>query len=439
MASPLFRRVLAPRLVIAAGLFAAVVLGGRLGIALTMPDGGDPAWAAYAARQGIALLLFGLLAVLSTILGATAPAGQPGGFPFLLARPITRGAWLGHVVAGDALVLAAAVAAPLVACGLPAFAGALAHEGAQGASAVALWSAILACLWAGAALGRATGLRAQYAAAFGMLWATLGAGAGVLAAELLRGHAASRLNLLREPVLHAWRAPWEGASLYDVLESILFRRHHWYDAYTELAIGLGAFAVGALVAVVRARKVVPLPMRGRWAGLAAAGGGVGTAAGLLGLVAWVASSAPAWHRVGQGTIEVSLRAPGGAHVPGEVWLSDRILPAQSTVGELLARKPSLVPGSREGVAAFDLRAGTARFERLVTGPYHVCGLTYPSHLAPGPSETGAGSALLEAIRKDHAWARALPVTCALVQMSSATAVVPVGLTVVPPASLGGKP
>ena len=261
----------------------------------------------------------------------------------------------------------------------------------------------------------------------------------MLTAVLLRGHAASRLNLLREPVLAAWRAPWEGASVYDALESILFRRFHWADASTELPIGFGAFAVCALVVVARARRAVPLPMRGRWACLAAAGGGLGTALGLVGLVAWVGTSAPAWHRIGQGTITVSLRAPGGAHVPGEVWLSDRILPAQSTVGELLARSPLLVPGSRGGVAAFDLRAGTARFDRLVPGPYHICGLTYPSRLAPGPSETGAGSALLEAIRKDPAWARSLPVTCALVQMSSPTAVVPVGLTVLPPAAQGGTP
>jgi hypothetical protein len=79
--------------------------------------------------------------------------------------------------------------------------------------------------------------------------------------------------------------------------------------------------------------------------------------------------------------------------------------------------------------AYRFLPGTARFGNLVPGPYHICGLTYPSTLAPRPNDTGAGPAFLQAVYQDLAWARGLPVTCALVQMSPPTAVVPVGLTV----------
>ncbi len=439
MASPLFRRLLLPRLALGAGLLGFAVLGGRLAIALTTGSDGDPAWAGELARQSVAGVLACLFGACAVILGAAAPSGQPGGFAFLLARPIARGTWLGYVLGGDAVVLAVALLGPGLACGTGS-SHALGEPDAHAAWALAMWGGILASLWSGAALGRILGLRPQYAACFGLLWGALGAGAGALSAELLHGHAAARLNLLRDPLLQVWRNPAASQGVYDALRAILFGRHAWAFMVAQLAIGLGAFAASALVAIVRARRAVPRPLAGRWAAVTVGAGLLGAVGGLWGLIAWTTSHAPAWHRVGQGTIEVSLRAPGGAHVSGEVWLSDRVLPAQTTVGELLANDPSIVPASREGVEAFDLRAGTARFGRLVPGPYHVCGLTYPSELAPGPNETGAGSALMEKIFKRPAWARALPVTCALVQMSSPTAVVPVGLTVVPaPAFQGGTP
>lgn len=238
----LARAFVAPRLA-ALGAALAVVATARL-IASVSADA-----SALLPMAGF----WGPLALLAAGLGSALPSGEPGGWTWLLARPVRRARLLLLPLAIDALALATCALLAALAAGRAAV-GSGPLTGAPLAVLVSAVVAIALVVYGGAALAAAAGVQRPLAVAFGFVWLLAAAFVGPLIGEALGMLSVSGRFLFRS----APAAPWVliGAALLGSVALAVVLDHR-RRLPLRLPFGLEG-GDAALPGVARGRTRAPL-------------------------------------------------------------------------------------------------------------------------------------------------------------------------------------